>query len=391
MKTKSDYIPYGRQDITQQDIDTVIEVLKSDFITQGDKVPEFEQLICNYTSAKYAVGVNSATSALHVACLALGLQSGDVLWTSPISFVASANCGLYCGAEVDFVDIDTDTFNLSLSALEEKLHAARRVNKLPKILVAVHLAGRSCEMKHIQQLSKEFGFYIIEDASHAIGAKYFDRPVGSCQYSDICIFSFHPVKIITTAEGGLATTNNVELSKKMRMLRSHGVTKDSTLMTENHGAWYYQQLDLGFNYRLTDIQAALGISQLSRLDEYVFVRNSLVNNYNKLLSDLPIKIQCNSADYYSAYHLYIIRLDLLKLDVTKRDVFDFLKASNIGVNVHYIPIHTQPYYRELSFANGDFPEAEQYYQEAISLPLFPALTFIEQQRVVKHLREAISA
>ncbi|NRA21757.1 MAG: UDP-4-amino-4,6-dideoxy-N-acetyl-beta-L-altrosamine transaminase [Oceanospirillaceae bacterium] len=389
MNLKKDFIPYGKQEITQQDIDAIIGVLQSDFITQGEKVPEFERLICDYTDANFAVAVNSATSALHIACLALGLRKGDWLWTSPISFVASANCGLYCGASVDFVDIDPDTYNISISALEAKLIIAKRVNKLPKIIVAVHLAGRSCEMQRIRQLSKEYGFFIIEDASHAIGAKYLGKSVGSCLYSDICVFSFHPVKIITTAEGGLATTNSSEIAEKMQLLRSHGITKNDAEMDDYHGPWYYQQHHLGFNYRLTDIQAALGISQLSRLDEYVSVRNRLVEIYNDLLAGLPIRLQKNSSDCYSSCHLYIIRLDLEQLSVSRRHVFELLRAANIGVNVHYIPIHTQPYYRELGFTDGDFSQAEQYYQEAISLPLFPALSIEQQYSIVDCLKKAL--
>ncbi len=388
MSNDLNYIPYGKQHIIQQDIDEVVAVLNSDFITQGDKVPQFEQHICNYTDAKFAVAANSATSSLHLACLALGLTAGDWLWTSPISFVASANCGLYCGADVDFVDIDPDTYNISISALKAKLIIANRVNKLPKILVAVHLAGRSCDMQQIYRLSKEFGFFVIEDASHAIGAKYLGLPVGGCQYSDISVFSFHPVKIITTAEGGIATTNNRELAVDMQQLRSHGITKDRGVMTEDHGPWYYQQQQLGFNYRMTDIQAALGVSQLSRLDDYVAARNTLVESYNQLLRNFPLKTQKNNLDCYSSYHLYIICLDLGKLTVTRKEVFESLRAANIGVNVHYIPIHTQPYYRKLGFTDGDFPQAEQYYQEAISLPLFPALSPDQQKFIINCLKEA---
>lgn len=359
-------IPYGRQDINQEDIDTVVNVLKSDFLTQGPAVPEFEQAVTSYCEAKYSVAVNSATSALHIACLALGLGKGDVLWTTPITFVASANCGLYCGADVDFVDIDPDTYNMSASKLEVKLIQAKKDNNLPKIVIPVHFAGQSCDMKRIYELSQTYGFNIIEDASHAIGGMYLGKPVGNCKFSDITVFSFHPVKIITTAEGGLATTNSAKLASKMELFRSHGVTRNPELMTkESDGDWYYQQIELGFNYRMTDIQAALGISQMKRLNEFVTRRHVLAKRYNELLTDLPITIPWQHPDSYSGLHLYVIRLHLDKIELTHRDVFESLREQGIGVNLHYIPVHTQPYYQNLGFKPGDFPEAECYYWKSV--------------------------
>ncbi len=383
-------IPYGRQDISESDIESVISVLRSDFLTQGPKVPEFEETICTYTGAKYGVAVNSATSALHIACLSLGLGQGDWLWTSPITFVATANCGLYCGAKVDFVDIDPQTYNLSPQALEEKLILAKKEGKLPKIVVPVHLAGLSCEMEEIHKLSKEYGFRIIEDASHAIGGQYQGEVIGSCKYSDITVFSFHPVKIITTAEGGMAITNDETLANKMTLLRSHGITRDKDIMThEPDGPWYYQQIELGLNYRMTDIQAALGLSQLQRLDKFLLKRRKIAEKYDKALADLPISVQFQNKKCLSAYHLYIIRV---KEDISKyshKEVFNKLRHSGIGVNIHYIPIHTQPYYKKLGFNLGDFPIAEQYYREAISLPLFPNLKEIQQAYIVEVLKKAL--
>lgn len=364
-------IPYGKQDINQQDINAVIDVLKSDFLTQGPKVPLFEQAINSATKSKYAVAVNSATSALHLACLALDVGEGDIVWTSPITFVASANCALYCGASIDFVDIDPDTYNLCPVQLEQKLIKAKKNNCLPKTVIPVHLAGQSCDMQKIHRLSLEYGFSIIEDAAHAIGGYYQNQPIGSCQFSDITIFSFHPVKIITTAEGGIATTNDQALAEKMACQRSHGITRDEKLMTEpSHGDWYYQQLELGFNYRMTELQAALGISQISRLDEFIRKRQQLAASYNQQLKKLPIILPQQLSQTDSAWHLYIIRLKLDKITKTHQQVFNELRAAGIGVNLHYIPVHTQPYYRELGFTPGLFPVAEKYYQQAISLPLF---------------------
>lgn len=384
-------IPYGRQEITQADIDAVIGVLQSDFLTQGPMVPRFEQAIADGCGAKYAVAVNSATSALHLSCLALGLGPGDRLWTTPITFVASANCGLYCGAQVDFVDIDSRTYNLCPQALERKLVAAETAGTLPKIVVAVHLCGQPCEMEAIHRLSQRFGFKIIEDASHAIGGKYQGEPIGNGHYSDITVFSFHPVKIITTAEGGMALTNDAELAEKMGLLRSHGITRDPALMTHAaDGPWYYQQIELGFNYRMTDLQAALGISQMQRLDQYVTRRHQIAQRYNNLLAALPVVTPWQHPDGYSGLHLYVIRLQLKKIGRTHRQVFENLREQEIGVNLHYIPVHTQPYYQRMGFKPGDYLEAERYYAEAISLPMYPTMTEAQQDQVIAALRGALS-
>jgi UDP-4-amino-4,6-dideoxy-N-acetyl-beta-L-altrosamine transaminase len=384
-------IPYGRQEITQADIDAVIGVLQSDFLTQGPMVPRFEQAIADGCGAKYAVAVNSATSALHIACLALGLGSGDWLWTTPITFVASANCGLYCGAQVDFVDIDPRTYNLSPQALERKLVAAEKAGTLPKIVVPVHLCGQPCEMEAIHHLAQRFGFKIIEDASHAIGGKYQGAPIGNGRYSDITIFSFHPVKIITTAEGGMALTNDSQLAGKMNLLRSHGITRDPALMThEADGPWYYQQVDLGFNYRMTDLQAALGVSQMTRLDEYVARRHQLAEIYNDQLVSLPVTIPWQHTDSYSGLHLYVIRLQREKISRSHREVFESLRNLGIGVNLHYIPVHIQPYYQKMGFKAADFPEAQRYYAEAISLPMYPTMTGAQQEQVIATLRGVLS-
>jgi UDP-4-amino-4,6-dideoxy-N-acetyl-beta-L-altrosamine transaminase len=380
-------IPYGRQHITQADIDAVTEVLQSDFLTQGPAVPSFEQRLCDLVGAQYAVAVNSATSALHIACLALGIGPGSRVWTSPLSFVASANCARYCDASVDFVDIEPDSGNMAVDKLRQKLETARSNDALPQAVIPVHLAGASCDMQQLHYLANEFGFRIIEDASHAVGASYQDDAVGNCRYSDITVFSFHPVKIITTAEGGMAMTNDAELAEKMRLLRSHGISRDEQLMTEpSHGAWYYQQLQLGFNYRMTDIQAALGLSQSLRLLPIIQKRQLLAANYNRLLSALPLGLPALDNDNISAWHLYIIRLN----DKSKRKaVFDGLRAAGIGVNVHYIPIHTQPYYQQLGFDWGDFPLAEDFYERIISLPMFPELTGEQQQYIADKLAELL--
>ncbi len=383
-------IPYGKQDINQQDIDAVLDVLQSDFLTQGPQVPLFEKTVADYCGAKYGVAVNSATSALHIACLALDLGEGDSLWTSPNTFVASANCGLYCGAKVDFVDIDLETYNMCADKLEQKLIQAKADNNLPKIVIPVHFAGQSCDMKRIHQLSQEYGFKIIEDASHAIGGKYLDKPVGGCQYSDITVFSFHPVKIITTAEGGLATTNQPDLAEKMQFLRSHGVTRDPKLMTkESEGGWYYQQIDLGFNYRMTEMQAALGVSQMKRLDDFVATRHQLQERYDELLNDLPLTRPGQNPDAHSALHLYPIQIELDKVSKTHRQIFEELRHNGIGVNLHYIPVHTQPYYLQKGFKQGDFPNAEHYYSRAISIPLFHRMTYEQQDAVVKVLKKVL--
>ena len=385
-------IPYGRQHISQADIDAVVAVLKSDFLTQGPMVPCFEEAVAGYCGTNHAVAVNSATSALHIACLALGLGPGDWLWTSPITFVASANCGLYCGAQVDFVDIDPHTYNLSSRALERKLEVAEREGRLPKVVVPVHLCGQPCEMQAIHGLSKQYGFRIIEDASHAIGGKYRGEPIGNCYYSDITVFSFHPVKIITTGEGGMALTNDTELAERMNRLRSHGISRNPGQMThESDGSWYYQQIELGFNYRMTDIQAALGFSQLSRLDDFVARRHELSQRYDELISDLPVTTPWQHTDSYSGLHLYVIRLHLDKINKTRRQVFESLRSIGVGVNVHYIPVHTQPYYQSMGFTQGDYPEAERYYDEAITLPMYPNLTQALQDKVIQALKGAISA
>lgn len=383
-------IPYGRQDISQQDIDAVLEVLKSDFLTQGPKVPVFEQTVADHVGAKHSLAVNSATSALHIACLALGLGRGDYLWTTPITFVASANCGLYCGAKVDFVDIDPATYNLCPKALEKKLIEAERSGALPKVLVAVHLCGQPCDMKAIHDLALKYDFKVIEDASHAIGGKYQNEFIGNCRYSDITVFSFHPVKIITTAEGGMALTNDDSLAQKMNLYRSHGVTRDQSLMThEPDGPWYYQQVALGYNYRMTELQGALGITQMQRLDEFVSQRHALSKRYNELLSELPITLPWQHPDSYSGLHLYVIRLNLDKISKTHLQVFEELREAGIGVNLHYIPVHTQPYYQNMGFCEGDFPQAEQYYKEAISLPMFTTLKYEEQQFISSALTQIL--
>ena len=384
-------IPYGRQDITQDDIDLVVEVLRSDYLTQGPRVPDFERAVAQHVGAKHAVAVNSATSALHIACLALALKPGDWLWTSPITFVASANCGLYCGARVDFVDIDPKTYNLCPVALEQKLEVAERNGCLPKIVVAVHLCGQSCDMAAIHALSLKYGFKIIEDASHAIGGKYRNTLIGGGQYSHVTIFSFHPVKIITTAEGGMALTNDDVIADKMNLLRSHGITRDPGLMMQpSEGPWYYQQIALGFNYRMTELQAALGCSQINRLDAYVARRHELARHFDSLLSDLPVVTPWQHPDCFSGLHLYVIRLRLDRIAKSRSDVFQQMRDVGIGVNVHYIPVHLQPYYQAMGFKFGDYPEAEKYYSEALSLPLFPKLEESQQQYISQSLRGILS-
>lgn len=380
-------IPYARQNITNSDIEAVVEVLHSDFLTQGPAVPLFEKMISDYCRVNHCVAVNSATSALHIACLALELQSGDWLWTSPNTFVASANCGLYCGANIDFVDIDPDTYNLCAEALEEKLIKADIEGKLPKIVIPVHFAGRPCDMMKIHELSKRYGFRIIEDASHAIGASFPSSKIGACEYSDITVFSFHPVKIITTGEGGAATTNDAFLAERMSLLRSHGVTRNRSLMDQDDlPDWYYQQIDLGFNYRLTDIQAALGVSQIKTLDDNINQRTQLAHRYGELLSDLNLKLPSLDFDGHSALHLYVIQL---KSSADRNNVFSYLRDNDIAVNVHYIPVHFQPFYHALGFKVGDFPNAEAYYASAISLPMYPILTTEQQNEVVSKLRNSL--
>ncbi len=385
-------IPYGRQDISDADIAAVVDVLRSDFITQGPAVPAFEQTVATYCGAAHAIAVNSATSALHIACLALGVGPGDIVWTSPITFVASANCALYCGATVDFVDVDSTTANISVDALREKLEAAKTNNTLPKVVIPVHLCGTSCDMRAIRALGDQYGFRIIEDASHAIGGRYLDEPIGSCRYSDITVFSFHPVKIITTGEGGMALTNDDQLAQVMNLLRSHGVTRDPALMTgESDGGWYYQQVTLGFNYRITDIQAALGTSQMTRIDEFVQRRHEIADWYDEYLVDLPVTALARPDDSYSALHLYVIQLELDDASRSHREVFDSLRAQGIGVNLHYIPVYAHPYYQQLGFKAGICPIAEAYYARAISIPMFLTLTRNDQAAVISALKQACAA
>lgn len=384
------YIPYGRQDISQADIDAVIEVLCSDFLTQGPAIPRFEDAMASYCGVRHAVAMSSATAALHVACLALGLGRGGRLWTSPNTFVASANCALYCGAEVDFVDIDPRTYNIDVQSLAHKLErAAAEKDSLPDIVVPVHFAGQSCDMREIYELAQHYGFRVIEDASHAVGGRYLDQPIGNCRYSDIAVFSFHPVKIITTGEGGLALTNDNRIAARMQRLRTHGITRDQDAMEgESEGSWYYQQTELGYNYRITDIQAALGYSQFARLDKYVARRHLLARRYNELLKGLPVVVPWQSPDAYSAMHLYPVRIIDGRFD--RREIFEGLRAAGVGVNVHYIPVHLQPYYRRMGFKPGDFPNAERYYAEAVSLPLYPTLTEAQQDAVIDVLKRLLS-
>lgn len=383
-------IPYGRQSISTDDVDAVVDVLKSEWLTQGPAVERFEKIIADYCGAKFAVAVNSATSALHIACLAAGLGPGDSLWTSPNTFVASANCGLYCGARIDFVDIDPRTYNVSVDALESKLRQAAETNTLPKILIPVHFAGQSCEMDRIAVLAKKHGITIIEDAAHAIGGKYREQNVGNCAFSDMAIFSFHPVKIITTGEGGMILTNRKNIYEKLIRLRSHGITRDTALMEgESHGPWYYQQIELGFNYRMTDIQAALGTSQMGRLEQFIERRRALADRYDDALKDMPLTLPWQHQDAYSAWHLYVIRLKLDLITKNRAQVFSELRTAGIQVNLHYIPIHTHPYYHRMGFRSGDFPEAERYYREAISLPMYFELSETDQDRVIGAVREAL--
>ena len=381
-------IPYGRQSISEADITAVTDVLRSDYLTQGAMVPAFESAIAKYCGARHGVAANSATSALHIACSALGLGPGDTLWTSPITFVASANCGLYCGSQVDFVDIDPDTRNICPQALETKLELAARAGKLPKIVVAVHFAGQSCNMSAINILAQKFGFYIIEDASHAIGSRYLDSTVGSCKFSDITVFSFHPVKIITSAEGGMATTNDATLARSMASLRSHGITRNADQMTkESEGAWYYQQHELGWNYRMTELQAALGKSQLSRLDSFVSRRQEIACQYDKRLKGLPLKTPWRDPDTFSSFHLYVI--SLTDAAPERAEVFNRMRKAGVGVNVHYIPVHLQPYYHALGFRAGQFPASEIYYKSALSIPIYPDLSDAQQDTVIEALYRAL--
>ena len=384
-------IPYGRQEITEADIAEVEKVLRSDFLTQGPIVPKFEKAMANYCGASYAVAVNSATSALHIACLALDLGPGDLLWTSPNTFVASANCGRYCGADIDFVDIDPKTYNMSADALSEKLIRAEKSGKLPKIVVPVHFAGQPCDMLKIHELSKRYSFKIIEDASHAIGASYNEIKVGSCTHSDITVFSFHPVKIITTAEGGMALTNDKYIADKISRLRTHGITNDKTKMKQRSEdeIWNYQQIDLGFNYRMNDIQGALGLNQLKRLDQYVKRRHEIAEYYDAKLKDLTLTTPCQAPYVYSSYHLYPILIKINSDIKSQRQVYNELRKNNIAVNLHYIPVHRHPYYENLGFKKNDFPIAEKFHQEAISIPMYATLQDEHQEHVVEALKKVM--
>jgi UDP-4-amino-4,6-dideoxy-N-acetyl-beta-L-altrosamine transaminase len=385
-------IPYGRQDIQDSDIAAVVEVLKSDFLTQGPVVPQFEKVVAQYCGAAHAIAANSATSALHIALMALDVGPGDLVWTSTNTFVASSNAALYCGAQVDFVDIDPDTYNMSVFALREKLDHAEQVGELPKVVIPVHLTGQPCEMQTINELAQRFGFKVVEDASHAIGGRYRGKPIGNCAYSDITVFSFHPVKIVTTAEGGMALTNQADLAEKMGLYRSHGITRDPALMTHPaDGPWYYQQIALGYNYRMTDLQAALGVSQMHRLQDYIERRHAIADCYTLGLADLPLKLPAQLDLAYSAYHLYVVRLDLAAIaPLSHVEVFQALRNRRILVNLHYIPVHTQPYYQNLGFAWGDFPNAEAYYRSAISIPMYPTLTDASQRQIISALHEILA-
>lgn len=384
-------IPYGQHSLDQADLDAVLDVLNSDWLTQGPMIATFERVVAETCHAQYGVAVCNATAALHLACKALDVGPGDMVWTSPNTFVASANCALFCGASIDFVDICPDTYNMSPQALAEKLEHASRLGRLPKVVIPVHFAGQSCDMRAIKQLADRYGFKIIEDASHAIGAKYEGEPVGSCCYADITVFSFHPVKIITTAEGGMCLTNSQSLAEKIQQFRSHGMTRDANLMTKpSEGDWYYQQLSLGYNYRITDLQCALGVSQMQKLSHFVKLRHQWVGRYHTALRSLPLKLPTTHSNQYSAYHLYVVQV-LPEHGVTRKHVFDFLRAHQVNVNVHYIPVHLQPYYTELGFNPGDYPIAERYYQHAITLPLYPDLTVAQHDYVVEQLTAALYA
>jgi UDP-4-amino-4,6-dideoxy-N-acetyl-beta-L-altrosamine transaminase len=382
-------IPYGRQNVSEDDIQAVVDVLRSDFLTQGPTVPAFEKSVADYCGAQHAVAVNSATSALHLACLALDVGPGDRMWTSAVTFVASANCARYCGAEVDFVDIDARTYNMSVDALEAKLATAERSGSLPKVVIPVHLCGQPCDMAGIHALSQRYGFKIVEDASHAVGGRYRGEPVGNCRFSDIAVFSFHPVKIITSAEGGMAVTNDPRLAKRMQRLRTHGITREGVDMIHApDGPWYYEQIELGFNYRMTDVHAALGLSQMTRLNEFTARRQAIAQRYDALLKKVPVTTPSQYPDGVSGLHLYVVRLRLDDIEKSHREVFDALRAAGIGVNLHYIPVYRQPYYERMGFRRADFPEAERYYAEAISLPIHPRLSDADQRYVCEILGQA---
>jgi UDP-4-amino-4,6-dideoxy-N-acetyl-beta-L-altrosamine transaminase len=383
-------IPYGRQDIGDAEVAAVTQVLRSDWLTQGPAIEALERAVADYCGARYAVAVCNGTASLHVACMALALKPGDMVWTSPNSFVASANCARYCGADVDFVDIDPRTYNMGSVALARKLEQADKAGKLPKAIIPVHFSGQPCDMAAIGALAKRYGVKVIEDAAHAIGADYRGVKIGAGAHSDMTSFSFHPVKIMTTAEGGMVTTNDEELYRRLAMLRTHGITRDPDFMTgESEGGWYYEQIELGYNYRITDVQAALGLVQLSRIEPFLARRRELARRYDTALADLPLTLPWQHPDGRSAYHLYVIKVDTAACGKTRRQVYDELRAAGVGVQVHYIPIHTQPYYRQLGFAPGQFPEAEAYYADALSLPIFTRLTDAEQDKVIDALRRAV--
>jgi UDP-4-amino-4,6-dideoxy-N-acetyl-beta-L-altrosamine transaminase len=383
-------IPYGRQEIDSEDVEAVLKTLRSDWLTQGPSVPEFERLISNYCQAKHAIATNSATSALHIACLALGVKKGDKIWTSPISFVASANCALYCGADVDFVDVSSTTYNLCPELLEKKLIQAEKSGDLPQVLIPVHLAGQSCDMSKIYELSQRYSFRIIEDASHAIGGQYRESPIGGCRFSDITVFSFHPVKIITTGEGGMALTNSKKLADKLRLLRSHGIVKDQSLMRGPvDGPWYYEQTSLGYNFRMTDLQASLGISQSNRLDSIIDRRRCIARNYDRELEALPLITPAQSQDCLSSWHLYIVKLKLDEISSTKKEIFEFMREQGIGVSLHYIPIYKHPFYRSLGLSDKDFSNSAEYYREAMTIPIYPNMTEDQQAQVIAALKSSI--
>jgi UDP-4-amino-4,6-dideoxy-N-acetyl-beta-L-altrosamine transaminase len=384
-------IPYGRQSISNDDINEVRDVLNSDFLTQGPRVPIFENNVAEYCNAKYAVATNSATSSLHSACVALGVSANDIVWTSANTFVASSNCALYCGANVDFVDIDLNTFNMCPIKLEEKLIVAKKMNKLPKVVIPVHMCGQSCDMKKIYMLSKNFGFKIIEDASHGIGGSYNGFKIGSCKYSDITVFSFHPVKIITSGEGGMSLTNNKKLANKLQMHRTHGITRNPEMLkNKDQGLWYYEELELGFNYRMTEISAALGNSQLNRLDSFVEKRHEIAKKYDQNLSDLPLDLPFQLTNNYSSYHLYVIRLQIENIEITHQDFFKNMRSEGIGVNLHYIPVYKHPYYKSLGFKDYICKNAEQYYKTAVSIPIYPELSIPEQDYVIEKISDNLA-
>lgn len=384
-------IPYGHQNISEDDINEVAKVLRSDWLTQGPTVERFEKSVAEYCKSSYGVATCNATAALHLACRALDVKVGDTVWTSPNTFVASANCALYCGANIDFVDIDPVSYNMSVEDLKNKLENAAKNNKLPKVVIPVHFAGQSCDMRAIKALAEKYNFRIIEDASHAIGGEYLNKKIGNCIYSDITIFSFHPVKIITTGEGGMALTNDKNLYKKLKLLVTHGITKKPDEMeNEYQGPWYTEQQDLGYNYRLTDFQCALGLSQLKHLDEFVAKRHELAKRYDEKLAKLPLVLPKQNSDCYSAYHLYVILLHLEKIAKTKKQIVTELREAGIGAMVHYIPVHTHPYYQKLGFKPGDFPKSEEYYKRAITIPLYPTLAQKDQDFVIGTLYGIVS-